>query len=229
MSADPLQLYADLGVRPVINALGARTVLGGSEPHPEVVQAMQLAGRYYVDMDELFIRSGEVIADMIGAPATLVTPGCAAALVLGTAACLTGDDPKKMAQLPDLRGLKDQVIIQRPQRYKYDRVVRMTGVEIVPVGSDTRATEEDVEAAINERPPYSIPRSMHQVRISAWKTSCALRTATACPSSSIRRTESIRSTGCIAMPRWARIYSATEPSILAHPIQRACYAVGKTS
>jgi seryl-tRNA(Sec) selenium transferase len=99
MSADPLQLYADLGVRPVINALGARTVLGGSEPHPEVVQAMQLAGRYYVDMDELFIRSGEVIADMIGAPATLVTPGCAAALVLGTAACLTGDDPKKMAQL----------------------------------------------------------------------------------------------------------------------------------
>lgn len=151
MSDDPLQLYADLGVRPVINALGARTVLGGSEPHPEVVQLMQLAGRYYVDMDELFIRSGEAIADMIGAPATLVTPGCAAALVLGTAACLTGDDPQKMAQLPDLRGLKDQVIIQRPQRYKYDRVVRMTGVEIVPVGSDTRATEEDVEAAISER------------------------------------------------------------------------------
>ena len=34
MSADPLQLYADLGVRPVINALGARTVLGGSEFTP---------------------------------------------------------------------------------------------------------------------------------------------------------------------------------------------------
>ena len=78
---------------------------------PEVVQAMQIAGRYYVDMDELFIRSGEVIADMIGAPATLVTPGCAAALVLGTAACLTGDDPQKMAQLPDLRGPKDQKLL----------------------------------------------------------------------------------------------------------------------
>ena len=151
MSAETIQLYADLGVRPVINALGARTVLGGSEPHPEVVQAMHLAGRYYVDMDELFIRSGEVIADMIRAPAALVTPGCAAALVLGTAACLTGDDPQKMAQLPNLKGLKDQVIIQRPQRYKYDRMVRMTGAEIVSVGSQTCATADHLEAAISER------------------------------------------------------------------------------
>lgn len=41
MSTDALQLYADLGVRPAINALGARTLLGGSEPHPEVVEIMR--------------------------------------------------------------------------------------------------------------------------------------------------------------------------------------------
>ena len=151
MSTDALQLYADLGVRPAINALGARTLLGGSEPHPEVVEIMREAGRYYVDMEELFIRSGAAIAELINAPAALVTPGCAAALVLGTAACLTGKDPKKMAQLPNLEGLKDQVIIQQPQRYKYDRVVRMTGVDIVPVGSDTQSTADDIQAAISER------------------------------------------------------------------------------
>ncbi len=151
MSTDALQLYAQLGVRPAINALGARTLLGGSEPHPDVVEVMRQAGRYYVDMEELFIRSGEAIAEMITCPAALVTPGCAAALVLGTAACLTGDDPEKMAQLPNLKGLKDQVIIQRPQRYKYDRVVRMTGVEIVPVGSATHAESADLESVISER------------------------------------------------------------------------------
>ena len=151
MSTDALQLYAQLGVRPAINALGARTLLGGSEPHPDIVEVMRQAGRYYVDMEELFIRSGEAIADMITCPAALVTPGCAAALVLGTAACLTGDDPDKMAQLPNLHGLKDQVIIQQPQRYKYDRVVRMTGVEIVPVGSATHVEVADLESAISER------------------------------------------------------------------------------
>ncbi|MGB1718336.1 MAG: aminotransferase class V-fold PLP-dependent enzyme, partial [Candidatus Latescibacterota bacterium] len=130
--------YADLGVRPVINALGARTVLGGSEPHPEVVQAMQLAGRYYVDMDELFIRSGEVIADMIGAPATLVTPGCAAALVLGTAACLTGDDPQKKAAISERTAAVLYPEIDAPGSYlSVEDVVRIAHRHGLPVIVDS--------------------------------------------------------------------------------------------
>ena len=53
MSNEALALYADMGATPVINALGNRTFLGGSAPDPEVVAAMQMASRYYVNMDEL--------------------------------------------------------------------------------------------------------------------------------------------------------------------------------
>ena len=75
-------LSAAMGARPVINALGNRTLLGGSRPEPEVLEAMQLAGRYYVDMDELLEGSGRIVAQMLECEAALITPGAAAALFI---------------------------------------------------------------------------------------------------------------------------------------------------
>ena len=65
MSEEALALYADMGATPVINAIGNRTFLGGSAPDPEVVAAMQLAGRYYVDMDAFLESTGGLVADLI--------------------------------------------------------------------------------------------------------------------------------------------------------------------
>src|ERR687888_1765155 len=92
-------VYEQLGVRPVINARGNNTVLGGSTPSARVRRAMQDAERYYVDMQQLLERSGAVIAELLGAEAAYVTPGAAAALALGTAACMAGSDPAKIGQL----------------------------------------------------------------------------------------------------------------------------------
>lgn len=143
-------LYADLGAVPVINALGNRTMLGGSTPSPEVVADMEAAARYYVDMDQLLVGSGRVVADLLECEAALVTPGCAAALVLATAACVAGDDDERMAQLPDTTGLKSRVIIQQPQRYKYERVVRMVGVDLVGAGTDSACTQSDIESVLDD-------------------------------------------------------------------------------
>ena len=126
MSHNAMTLYEKMNTKPVINALGPRTLLGGSQPHPSVISVMNAAGRYYADMDELLIGSGKVISEMIDCPSALVTSGCAAALVLATAACVTGKDPGKMAQLPNMDGLKKEVVIQASQRYKY-------AVRIVPL------------------------------------------------------------------------------------------------
>ena len=43
MTEEARDLYSALGARPVINALGPRTFLGGSIPHPDVTAAMELA------------------------------------------------------------------------------------------------------------------------------------------------------------------------------------------
>ena len=142
------QLYAELGATPVINAHGNMTMLGGSTPSPAVQEAMQAAGRYYVDMDEFLASSGEIVADLLDCQAALVTSGCSAALLLGTAACMTGSDPEKMARLPDTTGMKTEIVIQRGQRYKYERVVRMAGTRIVAAGSDAGTSPEQLAAAI---------------------------------------------------------------------------------
>src|SRR6266702_4632927 len=86
-------VYQQLGVTPVVNARGNNTVLGGTTPSARVRRAMQDAERFYVDMQQLLERSGQVVAGLLGADAAYVTPGAAAALALGTAACIAGADP----------------------------------------------------------------------------------------------------------------------------------------
>src|SRR5690606_19820710 len=62
----------------------------------------------------------------------------------GTAAVLTGDDRKKIAALPDLAGMKSEVIIQKSHRFGYDHAVRNTGIRLVEV-----ETPADLERAVN--------------------------------------------------------------------------------
>jgi L-seryl-tRNA(Ser) seleniumtransferase len=144
-------IFEEIGVKPVINALGHQTVLGGSQLSPRVRAAMEETNRYFVDVDELLERSGEIIARLLNAEAAYVTPGCAAALALGTAACIAGDDPEKMGQLPDTTGLKNEVLIQAASRYKYDRCPTIVGARLVEYGSADGASAAELAKAIGPR------------------------------------------------------------------------------
>ena len=76
----------------------------------------------------------------------MVTSGAASALTLGTAAVLTGTDRQKIADLPDLAGMKSEVIIQKAHRFGYERAVRNCGVRLVEV-----ETREDLERAVSDK------------------------------------------------------------------------------
>jgi D-glucosaminate-6-phosphate ammonia-lyase len=146
------QVYGQLGVRPVINATGGhRTLLGGSTLSPAVRQAMEDANRYYVDMEDLLDKSGQIVAGLLGAEAAYITSGCCAALALGTAACMAGSDPERIGRLPDVSGMRYEVLIQKGQRYKYDRCVTSSGARLVEVGDASGTSSEQIEAAIGER------------------------------------------------------------------------------
>ncbi len=141
-------VYTRLGARPVINAGGNTTVWGGSTPSPVVMQAMEEAGKSFVEMEELLETSGARIADLLGAEAAYATAGCYAALVLSTAACITGNDPEKAAQLPDMTGLKSEVVLQQRQRYSYDRAYTVPGSKLVLAGDDDGTTADQLGSAI---------------------------------------------------------------------------------
>jgi L-seryl-tRNA(Ser) seleniumtransferase len=138
--------FKDLGVRPFINAAGTYTAMTASLMPPEVMDAIQYASRHYVMLDELHDRVGERIAGLVRSEAAMVTCGAASALTLGTAAVLTGKDPQKIVDLPNLAGMKSEVIIQKSHRFGYDHAVRNCGVTLVEV-----ETADDLERAVNDR------------------------------------------------------------------------------
>ncbi|HLH73735.1 MAG TPA: aminotransferase class V-fold PLP-dependent enzyme [Chloroflexota bacterium] len=144
-------IFEEIGVKPVINAVGHQTLLGGSQLSPRVRAAMDEANRYYVDMPELLDRTGQIIAKTLGAEAAYVTSGCAAALALSSAACLAGADPEKIAQLPDTTGLRNEILIQKSSRYHYDRCLTVSGARLVEYGTAEGATVADLDAAIGPR------------------------------------------------------------------------------
>lgn len=139
-------IYSKLGVRPVINGIGTVTVLGGSIMPPEVVRAMEEASRFFVNIPELQQKAGARIAEMLGVPAAMVTAGAASAITVATSVCAVSGDVSKLRQLPDMTGLKSEVIQQKSHRSGYEAQMRLVGIKIIPV--ETRA---ELDAALNER------------------------------------------------------------------------------
>src|SRR5947209_12748192 len=137
--------YLALGVRPFINCCSVRTMHGGSLMLPQVRAAVDAASRHLGNRDELLDAAGKRIAELTGAEWGIVTCGSAAAVALGTAACVAGNDPAKMLRLPFTDGMVNRVIIPRQQRFAYDQAVRMIGCNIVEI--DTR---EDLDRALAE-------------------------------------------------------------------------------
>ncbi len=126
-------VYAGLGIKPLINFQGTMTTLGASKMPAEVHAAMAEASKDYVFLEEVKDRVGERLAQLCGTEAALVSSGAAGAIAIGTYACVAGDDTKKIRQLPDLTGMKTEVVILKRHRNGYDHAVRSAGVKIVDV------------------------------------------------------------------------------------------------
>ena len=138
-------IYDAIGVRPIINARGTFTIISGSQSLPEVKAAMLEASKNYVHMDELMDGVSARLAEITKAEWGIVTAGCAAALTHATAACIAGADPEKMQRLPNLTGLKNEVIVPTHSRNVYDHAIRTLGVKMINVD-----TAEELERAFNK-------------------------------------------------------------------------------
>ena len=138
--------FKELGVRTFINAAGTYTFMTGSLMHPEVIEAYNYATDQYVLLDDLQDKVGERIAELLRCEAATITAGAASAITLGTAGVLSGMDPEKVIQIPDLKGMKSEVIMQKSHFIGYAHAIRNCGVKIVEV-----ETRKQLEKAISEK------------------------------------------------------------------------------
>lgn len=146
MRAGGPDVYSAFGVKPFINCTSTYTINGGSAMLPEVIEAMSNASFYPVNLDELMEGAGKRIAELLQVEAAMVSSGAAGAMTCATLACVAGGDPEKMQQLPDVTGLKGEVVVPRWSRSIYDHAVRSTGVKMVEV-----QTLKDLEQAFTRR------------------------------------------------------------------------------
>ena len=137
-------IFKELGVTPVINAGVTMTFLSGSLMLPEVMEAINSTAHDFANMYELQDKVGARIAEMLHCEAAMVTSGAACAMVLGTAAAITGKDPEKIKMIPNLPGPRPEVIMQKTHRYLFDQAITTTGARIVEV-----AGEDEMEKAFN--------------------------------------------------------------------------------
>ncbi len=163
-------VYEELGVTPVINCQGTMTMLGGSLPHPELEAVMTLAGRHFVNIPELEVAAGKRIAQMLKLPSdysALVTSGAAAAIQSGLAGVLTGDNEALIRQLPDLTGMKSEVIIQKTHRNPFDHQLRSTGIKLVEI-----ETRDQLHRAVNDRTALmhftNFANAAGQIKVDEW-------------------------------------------------------------
>ena len=144
-------IYQRLEISPIINAAGSITRLGGSRTRPETLDLMSQAARVMVNIDDLNRAAGREVARLTGAEAGFVCSGAAGGLLLQAAACIAGNDPVKMRQLPDTEGLKNEIVIHTMHRFPYDQAYRAAGAKMVEFGDYLYAHPWQLEGAIHER------------------------------------------------------------------------------
>jgi uncharacterized pyridoxal phosphate-dependent enzyme len=163
-------VYEELGVTSVINGQGTMTVLGGSLMRPEVESVMALAAQHFVSIPDLEVAAGKRISEMLKLPdgySAIVTSGAAAAMQSGLAGILTGDNPKFIEQIPDLAGMKSEVIIQKSHRNPFDHQLRNTGVKLIEIES-----REDLHKAVNANTAMmhfsNFANASGQIKVDEW-------------------------------------------------------------
>src|SRR5271165_5412594 len=162
--------YDELGLTTVINCEGTMTMLGGSVLRPELEAVMAMAGRHFVNVPDLEVAAGKRIAEMLKLPdgyTALVTSGAAAAIQSGLAGILTGGNEAMIRQLPDLTGMKSEVIIQKSHRNPFDHQLRSTGIKLIEI-----ETADQLRGAVNDRTAMmhftNFANAAGQIKVDEW-------------------------------------------------------------
>jgi D-glucosaminate-6-phosphate ammonia-lyase len=142
-------------LRRVINAAGTMTSLGSSRVAPEAIEAAGAIQREFVRIEELQARASEAIALATGAEAGIVTACAASGIVVSVAAAMTGANLARIERLPDVSGLRHEVIVQAGHLINYGapigQAVRMSGATVVAAGTAAQVETFHIEDMIGAR------------------------------------------------------------------------------
>lgn len=145
-------IYKELGIKRIINCFDTFTLLGGHIIWEEAKTAREEADNNFAWIWDIQQKAGQKVAELLGSEAAFVPVGVYAGMSECVAALMAGTDPKKMRQLPDTTGMKNEVIIQKCLRdFQYDHSIEVTGARLVEAGDEKKGcTAKQLEDAISD-------------------------------------------------------------------------------
>lgn len=141
-------------IDPVVNLSGPLTMYGSSISSPAVAETTASALQQHWDMNDLSQHAGDVVARWSGTDAGALTSSSASGITLSVAACMTGDDRGRIQQLPDVSGMKHEVVIQKGHSVNFgapiEQMIRLAGATVREVGTVNKTTAASIEHALGD-------------------------------------------------------------------------------
>lgn len=88
---------------------------------------------------------------MTGNEAAYFTNGAAGALLLCACVSMVEDNEYYYRMLPQVKGIKREIIVMRAQRNAYDAALAVSGADIIEIGDADETLEMELEGSINEK------------------------------------------------------------------------------
>lgn len=146
-----MDFYKKNGIDSYINAHDTYTVYGGSRMAENTLQAMKEAAASFVDIKQMQIQLGKKAAKLTGNEAAYFTNGAAGALLLCACVCIAEDSEYYYRKLPEIVGIKRELIVMRAQRNAYDTALAVSGADIIEIGDADETLEMELVGSINEK------------------------------------------------------------------------------
>ena len=147
-----MDLHEKYALTKILNARGTYTPLGVSRSSLEVGRSVSEALTQFFLIDELQAEISEVVARMTGAEAAAVVHCTSAGITVAVASAMTGNDPGKIASLPDTSDMPNCVVIPASHVVNYGHSIltdiRLAGATTVIAGSDRSCSADDLQEAL---------------------------------------------------------------------------------
>lgn len=148
-------VHEKLGLKEVINASGKMTILGVSKVSDSVFEAQKAAGSTFFEMDDLFVKTGDYVAELVDAPSGHIVSCASAGIGLCVNAVITKGKALEVFRPYDFSlNSKREIVMPMGHLIDYgtpiDIMIAQGGGRVVLAGQANVCQKRHVEMMINE-------------------------------------------------------------------------------